>query len=133
MSVTLPSLARIRLWVVLVGVLLPYLARLPRGTDWLLQYFPAQGTLAAVLLMAGFNAVAWGAVLLLGQFYRHSVSWLFPALPGFAYLAVGHYSLDLTSNPNAPISLVMLPFFALVPIVLGWLVGYGFDRWRIRD
>lgn len=132
MPETQPSLARIRLWVVLVGVLLPYAARLPRGMDWALQYFPAQGTLQAVLLMAGFNAIAWSAMLLLGQFYRHPVSWLFPAVPGFAYLAVGHYGLDLTSNPNASISLVILPMFALVPIVLGWAVGYGFDRWRSR-
>ncbi len=118
--------------VVLVGLLLPYAVRLPRGLDWMLQYVPPDSPLTGTLLLTGFNALAWGSMLLLGRLYRHALSWCFPALPGFAYLAYQHARLDLASDPNAALALAVLPVFALVPIVLGGVVGYAFDRWWHR-
>lgn len=49
-------------WIIfLVGVLLPYVVRLPRGLVWLGQY--SEGGLAAWAFLQAFNAVAWGAIL----------------------------------------------------------------------
>ena len=123
------TMTRARWLVVLVGIALPYLARLPGGVDWLRQYTDAG--LDGALLLGGFNAIAWGAVLGISFAYRHAASVLAPAVAGFGALAWAHATLDLASDAQAPIALVFLPVYALLPIAIGGVVGYAIDR-RLR-
>jgi hypothetical protein len=120
------TMTRARCLVVLVGIALPYLARLPGGMAWLRQYTDAG--LDGALLLGGFNAIAWGAVLGISFAYRHAVSVLAPALAGFGALAWAHATLDLASDAQAAIALVFVPVYALLPIGIGGLVGYAIDR-----
>lgn len=123
------TLQRARLLVVIVGILLPYLARLPRGWDWVLQY--AGNEAGAWAFLAAFNAIAWLAILACTLFYRRPVSVLAPAIAGFGFLAAGHFMLDLSADAQAALGLVFLPIYALVPIAIGGVVGWLIDR-RLR-
>ncbi|MCR6664123.1 MAG: hypothetical protein NVV60_13485 [Luteimonas sp.] len=120
------TLARARLLVVLIGLVLPYAVRLPFGLDWLAQY--THVGLPGWLLLGGCNAIAWGAILLVSLAYRHAASLLVPALCGFAFLAWAHAGLDLQADAQSPIALVFIPIYALAPILLGGVVGYVVDR-----
>ncbi|UXA51375.1 hypothetical protein M0D46_07730 [Xanthomonas prunicola] len=118
-----------RFILVLVGVLLPYAARLPRGVEWLAQY---TGTaIGGWLFFAALNAIAWGALLGISFLYRRPVSLGIPCALGFGALAWAHNTLDLRSDAQAAIALVFIPIHALVPIAIGGLLGYVVDR-RLR-
>jgi hypothetical protein len=118
-----------RFIVVLVGVLLPYAARLPRGIEWLRQYTDASP--GGWLFFAAFNAIAWGAMLAISLMYRRPVSLLAPSLLGFGFLAWAHATVDLKADAQAAIALVFIPIYALVPIAIGGAMGYVVDR-RMR-
>jgi hypothetical protein len=118
-----------RFIVVLVGVLLPYAARLPRGIEWLRQY--TDTSLGGWLFFAAFNAIAWGAMLAISLMYRRPVSLLAPGLLGFGFLAWAHATVDLKADAQAAIALVFIPIYALVPIAIGGAMGYVVDR-RMR-
>lgn len=120
------TMARARWLVVLLGIALPYLARLPGGLDWLRQYI--EPGLPAALFLGVFNAVAWGAILGVSRLYRRPLSLLAPCLFGFGFLAWGHARLDLTSDAQAAVGLVFLPIYALLPIAVGAGAGYVIDR-----
>lgn len=115
-----------RLAVIVIGILLPYLARLPGGTDWLAQYTDAG--IAGALLLSLLNAIAWGSVLLISFFYRQPLSVLTAALPGFAFLAWAHYSLDLSADGQSALGIVLFPLYALLPILVGGVTGYLLDK-----
>ncbi|MDD0844110.1 hypothetical protein [Pseudomonas sp. Gutcm_11s] len=115
-----------RLAVILFGILLPYLARLPGGLDWLGQY--TQSGLGGALFLGLFNAIAWGAILLVSLLYRRPASVLAPAVPGFAFLAWAHYQLDLAADAQAALGIVFFPIYALLPILLGGAAGYLLER-----
>lgn len=115
-----------RLIVVLIGIVLPYAARLPRGTEWLEQYTDIG--LGGWLLFAAFNAIAWGAILALSFMYRRPASLIAPCLLGFGYLAWAHSTLDLGADAQSAIALVFIPIYALVLIAVGGAVGYIVDR-----
>ena len=70
-----------RILVLLCGIALPYLARLPGGLSWLKQYTDVG--IVGWLFFGAFNAIAWGAILMSSAAYRHPVSLLAPAVPGF--------------------------------------------------
>lgn len=120
------TMGKARLIVILVGVLLPYAARLPRGVDWLQQYTDAG--IGGWLFLAGFNVIAWGAMVAVSFLYKRPLSVWAPALLGFGFLAFAHYSLDLASDAQAAIALAFIPIYALVPIAIGAVVGYFMDR-----
>jgi uncharacterized membrane protein len=115
-----------RIIVFLVGLLLPYAARLPRGSEWLDQYTDIG--LWGWLFFGAFNASAWGSVLAVSLLYRRPASLLAPSLLGFGFLAWAHYSLDLAADAQAAIALIFIPVFALVPIFVGAAIGYFLDR-----
>lgn len=119
-----------RIVVVVIGVLLPFVARLPGGLDWVGQYL--QGGVGLLLFVSGFNAIAWGAILACSLAYRCPVSLMLPAALGFAYLAWGHYEVDLRADAQASLALVFLPIYALVPIAIGGALGYLLDRFLRR-
>lgn len=122
------TLRNARILVVLVGLVLPYAARLPRGLDWLRQYTDVGP--AGWLFFGAFNAVAWLAILGATFLYRRPVSVLAPAVAGFGFLAWAHATLDLASDAQAAIALVFIPLYALVPIAVGAVVGLVLDRRR---
>lgn len=123
------TMTRARLLVVLIGIVLPYLARLPLGIDALTQY--TDTGLGGWLLLGGFNAIAWGAILAISFAYRHALPLLVPALFGFAFIAWSHATLDLQSDAQSPIAIVFIPIYALAPIAVGGVIGYVMDR-RLR-
>lgn len=118
-----------RLAVALIGILLPYLARLPGGTDWLAQY--TDTGVAGALLLSALNAIAWGSLLAVSFLYRQPLSLLIAAVPGFAFLAWAHYSLDLSADAQSALGIVMFPIYALLPILIGGISGYLLDK-RLR-
>jgi hypothetical protein len=118
-----------RFILVLVGVLLPYAARLPYGVEWLRQY--TDESLGGWLFFAAFNAIAWGAILAISFMYRRPASLVAPGLLGFGFLAWAHAALDLRADAQAALALVFIPIFALVPIAAGGAIGYIVDR-RLR-
>ena len=111
--------------VIVVGVLLPYVVRVPRGAGWVAQYLNG---LDSFLVINGFNAIAWGAILLAGIFYRRPSTLLYPAVPGFGLLASTHFMLDRNSDALASLAWVFFPVFALIPIAVGAAVGYVVER-----
>lgn len=125
------TMIKARLMLVVIGIFLPYLARLPRGSEWLGQYTDAG--LGGWLFLSGLNAIAWGAILAISFKYERLASLVAPCLLGFGYLAWSHGTLDLSTNPNAPIALVIIPVYALVPIGVGGVIGYVMDRMLRRS
>jgi len=126
------TLRNARVLVVLVGIVLPYAARLPRGAEWLHQYTDVG--LGGWLYFGAFNAIAWGAILAVSFLYRRPLSLLLPALPGFGFLAWAHCSLDLAADAQAAIGLIYIPIVALAPIGVGAVIGYLVDlRMRPRS
>ena len=122
------TLRNARILVVLVGLVLPYAARLPRGLDWLRQYTEVEP--AGWLFFGAFNAIAWLAILGATFLYRRPASVLAPAVAGFGFLAWVHATLDLASDAQAAVALVFIPLYALVPIAVGAVVGLVLDRRR---
>jgi hypothetical protein len=77
-----------RLLVVLFGVSLPYLARLPFGLDWLAQYTDID--IAGWLFFGAFNALAWAhAILDLCADARAAIALIFIPVFALAPIAVG--------------------------------------------
>jgi hypothetical protein len=115
-----------RILIALIGIALPYLARVPRGAHWLDQYI--DGGLGSILFFQAFNVIAWGSLILVSFAYRRAISLLVPAIPTFGFEAWAHYSLDLTADAQASIALVMIPVFAVPLVAISGLLGYLFDR-----
>lgn len=115
-----------RIAIVVVGVLLPYAARIPWGVDWVGQY--TSGGFGGFLLLQSFNAIAWGSLLALTTAIRRPVWLLIPCLAGFCFLAWAHAALDLAADAQAAIALVFIPIYALAPIGIGGLVAAAFGR-----
>ena len=119
-----------RILIVVVGILLPYLARIPgtftRGADWFTSYL-GDG-IGAVIFFGAFNAICWGSILGASFSYRHSSSIWFPAVFGFAFPAVAHAFMDLSSSSTAAVALVFIPIYSLPLILVGWLAGLWYDR-----
>lgn len=116
-----------RRWVVLIGVMLPFVVRIPgvatHGEQWLTSYLGC----AAPLLLSAFNAICWGSILLGSYLYRHAWAILFPALSGFGYLAWQHARLDLSADAQASLALIFIPIYSLPFVLVGWLFGLAVD------
>lgn len=115
-----------RILIVILGILLPYLVRLPRGAAWLAQY--TQTGAGGLLFLGAFNAIAWGSMIALSFLFHRTEPLLIPCVLGFAFLGWAHYKLDLASDAQSAIALVFIPLFALLPIALGGMAGYILDR-----
>ncbi len=115
-----------RFLIVIVGILLPYAARLPRGTEWIGQY---TGTgLNGFLMLEAFNVIAWGGLLALTFLIRRPTAILAPCLLGFGFLAWSHATLDLAADAQAGIGLILIPIYALAPIAIGGFIGLVLDH-----
>lgn len=115
-----------RFAVVLIGILLPYLARLLAGVERLSQYLNAD--IRGWVFLQAFNAIAWGSIVAISFLYRRPLSLLAPSLLGFGYIAWAHYSLDLAADAQSALGIIFIPIYALVPIIGGGALGYVLDR-----
>lgn len=120
------TMFKARLLIVAIGIALPYAARLPGGLEWLQQY--TDWSIGGWVLLNGVNAIAWGCLLALSFAYVRPVALLVPCLFGFGFLALAHGMLDLGSDAQAAVALVFIPIYALVPIMVGGVIGYVVDR-----
>ena len=122
-----------RIVVALIGIALPYLARIPgmfsRGPDWLTSYFGSG--LGAFVYFGAFNAINWGAIVLGSLAFRSIPAVVVAAGVGFALPVYGHATLDLASDAQAAIGLIFIPIYSLPLVALGWLLGFGVD-WALR-
>lgn len=112
--------------IVLFAFVLPYLSRLPGGRAWLGQF--TYGGWGAFLLLAGCSAVVWGGLLICSLLYRRTASLWVPALLGFGYLAWAYGTINLRSDAQAALGLLMVPIYSLVPMLAGGLLGLFVDR-----
>ncbi len=123
-------MGKVRWLVAAIGILLPYLARIPgaflKGPRWITDLLGAGPE--AVLFLSAFHAICWGAILLAVCSFRRPTSAWFPAIFGFAVPAVAYASLDLRSSSTAAVAMVFVPIYSLPLLLLGWLIGRYFDR-----
>jgi hypothetical protein len=107
-----------RVVIVTVGVLLPYLARIPgtfvHGASWMSSYF--SGGIVGVFFVSTFNALAWGCLIFLSFRVRSLVTLIGPGLAGFGFLAFAHNGLDLGADAQNAVAMVFIPVYAL-PII----------------
>lgn len=119
-----------RILVVLVGILLPYAARIPgtftHGSGWLTSYWGFGP--GAVLFLSAFNAICWASILAATFSYRSPRSVWFPPVLGFGLPTFAHANLDLNADAQAAIALVFIPIYALPLVFAGCLLGLWFDR-----
>ena len=124
------SLKRLHLKIALVGVLMPYVARLPRGIEWVQQY--TNVGLMGNLFLGALNAIPWGCMIAASSVFRDKRLVVFPCAFGFAALAWGHYSLDLKSDSTAAIALVIIPVYATMAVGIGTGLGLAIDWLKAR-
>lgn len=120
------TMSQARFLVVVFGILVPYLARLPGGSAWLAQY--TDGGFLSWLLIGVLNAIARGCLVALSFNYERPVALLVPCTFGFGFLAWAHSTVDLSADAQAAVALVIIPIYALVPIRIGGALGYIVDR-----
>jgi hypothetical protein len=126
------SMRRVRMVILIFGVLLPYLMRLPgmlfHGPAWLTSYFG--NSLLAFLLINAFQAINWLPLYLGTLALRHPRSAIVAAAIGFALPIYGHATLNLASDAQAAVALFVIPIFSLPLVLIGWITGFFIDRKR---
>ena len=118
-----------RIAVVVVGILLPYLARIPgaitKGPDWIISYFGIGQGPIGFLVFGAFNAICWGSILAATFTYRKPRSVWLPAVLGFSFPAYVHSLVDLADVAAAgamgPVIFTTIPILSLPLVILGWL------------
>jgi len=119
-------MTNVQLKIAMIGILLPYAARLPKGIDWVQQY--TSSGLFANLFLGALNAIPWGFMIAASSALQSKKLLLVPCMFGFGVIAWGHYTLDLNSNANAPIGLVIIPLYATIAVGIGTAVGIAIER-----
>lgn len=121
---------RARWIIVVLGVILPYVARMPgmfiHGDEWLTSY--THVGIGGLLFFAALNAITWGTILLATTGMKHARSAWFPAVLGFAVPVLGHATLDLAADAQAAIALIFIPMFGVPGALIGGLLGRWYDR-----
>ncbi|MPZ17673.1 MAG: hypothetical protein GEV06_07165 [Luteitalea sp.] len=110
---------------VVVGLLVPFLARLPsvptRGWEWFADYLPSVG---GVLFLSAFNLIPAGALYGLGTLSKHApLAFWFALSGGLAFLLWAHGTLNLRSSSTAGIALMFIPILATGAGAAGWVLG----------
>ena len=121
------KMSRARVAIAAIGILLPYLARIPgtlsRGSSWLTSY--AGGGIGGLLLLGGFNAITWGTLIGLSYLVRKPSPLIVPSAAGFGFLAYAHAHLDLASDAQAAVALVFIPIYGLPFVLFGFAASVG--------
>jgi hypothetical protein len=109
--------------VAAIGILLPYLARLPgvarHGSTWLTSYFPSFG---AMVFLGVFNLLPVATLFALRRLDKNrDVPVRVAAFLAYLFLFYNHAVLNLAADAQAAIALIFIPV-AAVPVAL---IGYG--------
>lgn len=119
-----------RLLIIVVGVLLPFLARIPgaliEGKSWFTSYF--DGGFGGVAFIIGLHVLCWGSILLATFSYKQTTAVWFPAVFGFAFAGLSHAFLNLNSSSTAALGLVAIPLLSVPVVLIGWLLGLWYQR-----
>lgn len=121
----------------LVCLILPLLSRLPRGMDWVAQYYPDKGyVLIAILFFGGCALVPAIVVLVAFLVSRGPRYWpgLFASLAAWGLLVYFHHDNDLAADAQSALTLIFIPLFAAaiaaVAALLGWILQFVAGRSR---
>lgn len=113
----------------LVCLILPLLSRLPRGMDWVAQYYPDKGYLLIAILFFGGCALIPALVVLVAFLVsRGPRFWpgLFATVTAWVMLIYWHHDNDLAADAQSALTLIFIPLYAAaiaaVAAVLGWIV-----------
>ncbi|MBP84992.1 MAG: hypothetical protein CMO61_14210 [Verrucomicrobiales bacterium] len=107
---------------------IPFLSRLPRGSDWVAQYLPDEGHFISGTLLFGAFAIIPAIVVFTAALISKSPFYLpvvISALTAIAMLAYWHHDNDLAADAQAAISLIFIPIFAACFAIVGGAVGVG--------
>jgi hypothetical protein len=119
-----------KILVACIGILLPYLSRLPMGLDWFMSYIAPN--IDGYLLIGIPNALSWGLIIALSRYYKKSTTIIYPALLGFSYVAWGHYTLDLSADAQAAIHILFIPIHSIPFILTGWVIGLIIEKYNYK-
>lgn len=111
--------------LIIVGALLPFLARLPGcvvkgNVYWLSQYMQGAGE---IFLIEAFNLIPIAAAVVSALLFRRY--WLLPVGAGYGFLFVCYSLLDLASDAQAAVSLLFIPIYSLPFFFVGGIVAAG--------
>ena len=116
--------------VAIIGILLPYLSRLPglasHGSWWLTSYFG--DNIFGFVFFQAFNAITWVALLKLTSNYQHPRSLVIPAVLAYSVPLWLHSGVDLRADAQAAIALIIIPFYALPGAWIGSMIGRWYDK-----
>jgi len=119
-----------RVIVIAVGALLPVVF-------WWPSLPPADLIFQAILFMEVVHVIPIAAIWLVSYLYDRPVSILFPAIAGYGFLAFTYW--DTLHPPSgqrisstASLILLFAPLYALLPILIGAVIGYAVDKYLIR-
>ncbi|MEZ0223523.1 MAG: hypothetical protein ACAH83_03135 [Alphaproteobacteria bacterium] len=120
---------KFRYSLVIFGLLLPYLARIPgipfKGIDWLTSM--AGKGLGSMLFFAAFNTICWGPIYALAGTFKKPRYALFPAAFGFAFPLYAYVTIDLASSSTAAIALIFIPIYSVPLTLIGWMAGKYYE------
>jgi hypothetical protein len=121
----------------LVCLILPLLSRLPRGMDWVAQYYPDKGYLLIAILFFGGCALVPALVVLVAFLCSRGPRYwpgLFASLVAWAMLIYWHHDNDLAADAQSALTLIFIPLYAAaiaaVAALLGWIVQFVAEKNR---
>ena len=122
-SLKLPR--RLILFSLAVGLLTPFIARLPSvpvyGWEWFTVYFPGA---MGLLFFSAFNLIPSGAWYAIGKRSKKApLAFWFSVAGGVAFLLQAHGSINLLSSSTAAIGLMFIPIIAVGAILVSWVFG----------
>lgn len=125
-SLKLPS--RLFLFSLTVGLLTPFIARLPsvpvRGWEWFIDYFPGA---MGLLFFSAFNLIPSSAWYAIGKGSKKApLAFWFSVAGGVSFLLWAHGSVNLRSSSTAAIALLFIPIYAVGAILAGLVLGLIF-------
>jgi hypothetical protein len=119
-----------KILVACIGIVLPYLSRMPMGLDWFMSYVDTG--ISGYLLIGITNAISWGLIIALSQNYKKSTTIIYPALLGFSYVAWGHLTLDLSADAQAAVGILFIPIYSIPFILTGWVIGLIIEKYNYK-
>ncbi len=108
-------MSALRWAVVILGLALPYLVRLPGGPAWLRLY---DGVFDDAM-----NALAWGGLLPVSALFRRPIAFAVPCAATFGPLGWFHAVFDPAGDAQSALFLLILPVLAMVPLAAGTVAG----------